>query len=223
MNPGYIKKRTQVLSSYLIGIPLRFLIPGGTATYGKMFFVDNTSKLASIVAVSSEKFFMTWMTYTFAVWAGALYFEMFSPWLRLALGIVVSLVPLGLYFALGWHQRSKKVQALYAAFAPKIAIFQVSYVFTTVLQIYIIINAMGRISFVDAATKIPLVNFANAIPITISGLGLREYFAIHILEPIGISAEIAVSAMLTLFIFHDLIPALIGSVILLRTKKVNHV
>ncbi len=221
LNPGYKKIRSEVLSSYLIGIPLRFLIPGGTATYGKMFFVQNTSKLASAMSVTSEKFFMTWMTWTYAAWAALYYFTEYSLWLRLGFAIVCTLIPFVVYPLLGRFAKTRSIQPLYAQKAPQIAIFQAVYVFTTIVQLWLVLNHFARVSFSAAIMRISLMNFANAIPITISGLGLREYFAIHFFGTAGISAEQAVSATLTLFIFHDLIPALIGSYILLNTKKVQ--
>jgi hypothetical protein len=221
LNPGYKKIRSEVLSSYLIGIPLRFLIPGGTATYGKMFFVQNTSKLASAMSVTSEKFFMTWMTWTYAAWAAFFYFTEYSLWLRFGFAFLCTLTPFAVYLLLGRFAKTRTIQPLYARKAPQIAAFQAIYVFTTIIQLWLVLNHFSRVTFGAAVIRISLMNFANAIPITISGLGLREYFAIHFFGTAGISAEQAVSATLTLFIFHDLIPALIGSYILLNTKKVQ--
>ncbi len=222
LNPGYIKIRRQVLSSYLIGIPLRFLIPGGTATYAKMFFVQNTSKLASAMSVTSEKFFMTWMTWTYAAWAAVFYFPAFPLWLRLGFSILCSFAPFAVYYLLGRFDKTRNAQPLFAKKAPRIAGFQALYVFTTIFQLWLVLNHFTKVTFFDAAVRISLMNFANAIPITISGLGLREYFAIHFFGTAGITAEQAVSAALTLFIFHDLIPALMGAFILLNTKKVQN-
>jgi hypothetical protein len=65
-----------------------------------------------------------------------------------------------------------------------------------------------------------LTQFSNSIPITVAGLGLRESFAIHFLKTAGITAEQAVSATLSLFFIQDVLPALIGTWFLVRTKKV---
>lgn len=220
LNPGYQKNRAEVLSSYLIGIPLRFLIPGGTATYGKIFFVRNTSKVASAMSVTSEKFHMTWMSWTYASVAALFYFPLVPLWLRLPFCLLCCLTPLILYYGLGRFEKTKSISILYAQKAPRIIGFQAVYVFITIIQLWMILNHLAQLSFFDAMIRIALTNFANTIPITISGLGLREYFAIHFLKTAGITAEQAVSATLTLFIFHDLIPALIGTIVLLKTKKV---
>jgi glycosyltransferase 2 family protein len=65
-----------------------------------------------------------------------------------------------------------------------------------------------------------LTNISNSIPITISGLGLREGFAIHFLKDFGFGAEQAVAATLSVFLMHDVIPALVGAIVLLRARKV---
>ncbi len=220
MNPGYKNVRAEVLSSYLIGIPLRFLIPGGTATYGKMFFVRNTSKLASIASVTSEKFFMTWTTWTFAAWAALFYFTHIPLSIRLFISIACSVFPFVVYYCLSCFKKTSSYRASYAQKAPRIVCLQFLYVFTTLIQLWVILNCFTQVAFFDALVRVALTNFANSIPITVSGLGLREYFAIHFFKSAGVTAEHAVTATLTLFLFHDLIPALIGSIILLKTEKV---
>ncbi|MDD2616571.1 MAG: hypothetical protein PHH74_05255, partial [Candidatus Cloacimonetes bacterium] len=58
-----------------------------------------------------------------------------------------------------------------------------------------------------------------SIPITVSGLGLREGFAIHFLDSYGFTSEQAVAATLSLFFFQDVVPALVGGVVLLKAKR----
>jgi len=219
LNPRYDFRRSDVLSSYLIGNALRFVIPGGTATYGKMFYVQNSSKIASLLSVFSEKFFMTWTTWLFAGWAGLLYFGMVPLWFRVLFVAVCTSFPLLIYFGLGRFERTAALKPEYGRRAPRIIGFQILYVCTTFLQMWVLLRGFFPITFLQTVQRIALTNFANTIPITISGLGLRESFAIYFLEPAGFTAQQAVSATLTLFLFHDLVPALIGIIILLKTKK----
>lgn len=222
LNPVYQRSRKNELSSYLIGIPLRFMIPGGAATYGKMFFVQNSSKMASAMSVTSEKFFMTWTSWLYASLAVFFYYPLLPFALRILIIALCMMIPIGAYMLLGRFEKSKKIQPEYLKIAPMIMGNQILYVFITILQMWQILRIFEPIGFFPAAIRIALMNFANTIPITISGLGLREGFAIHFFKTAGINAEIAVSATLCLFIFHDLIPALIGSIVLLRTKKVSN-
>ncbi|MDD2331318.1 MAG: lysylphosphatidylglycerol synthase domain-containing protein [Candidatus Cloacimonetes bacterium] len=222
LNPRYVNNRREILSSYLIGNALRFLIPGGTATYGKMFYVQNTSRWASVIAVSSEKFFMTWTTWFFSGWAALLCLTSLPLWLRIAFVAGCSIFPIAVYFLLGAFKQTRELKISYGIKSPRIITFQMLYFCTTLLQLWLLLRQFMPLSFFKTAQRLSLTLFANTIPITISGLGLRESFAVYFLEPLGLSAEQAISATLSLFLFHDLIPALLGAFILLKTRKLGN-
>ena len=60
---------------------------------------------------------------------------------------------------------------------------------------------------------------ANIIPITYSGLGLRETFAINILAKADAVPEVAVTSSLTIFFFNLVLPALLGLYFILNSRK----
>lgn len=74
LNAGYVFDARQVQASYLLALPLRFLIPGGHAAFAKVFYLKNTSLLASIIATGAERLFMSWSTWTFASIAAFFFF-----------------------------------------------------------------------------------------------------------------------------------------------------
>ena len=108
----------------------------------------------------------------------------------------------------------------YSAQASKMMLLQIANTLLMYLQYYIILNQLGVISAIDTWLGMGLTNISNSIPVTISGLGLREGFAIHFLQAFNFSSEQAVAATLSLFLFHDLIPAIFGAVVLFHTKRV---
>ena len=67
---------------------------------------------------------------------------------------------------------------------------------------------------------VPLIMIANIIPITVSGLGIRETFALEVLGNFGIEPELAVGTSLTVFFINTVLPALIGLYFLV-TKKIS--
>ena len=218
-NPGFRHTWKQVFVSYMIGIPLRYLIPGGSAAYGKMFYVQNTSKIASAVAVTSEKFFMTWMSWLFGAMAVYVLYPTVAIGWRIALCIVTLSIPIMMYYVLGIFHQTRDLQANYAHKAPKLALIQFTYVCTTLFQMWVILNLYHPISFWNSSVHFSMVTLGSTIPITLFGLGLRESLAMYFFQPLGFRAEQAVAATLTLFVFHDMIPALIGTIIWLKSPK----
>jgi len=220
LNPGYIYDRRQVRDSYLLALPLRFLIPGGHAAFAKIFYLKNTSLLASFIATSAERLFMSWATWTFAAIAAFFFFPGLNIYLRILFILIAAFLPLWTALLMRMKPSFRPHLPAYAAQAPKMMLLQIANTLLMFLQYYIILNQLGMISAIDTWLGMGLTNLSNSIPITISGLGLREGFAIHFLQAFDFSSEQAVAATLSLFIFHDLIPALIGAVVLFRTKRV---
>ena len=218
-NPGFQHTWKQVFTSYMIGIPLRYLIPGGSAAYGKMFYVKNTSKLASVVAVTSEKFFMTWMSWVFGTVAVFFLYPFIALVWRVALCILALLLPIAIYHVLGMFEQTRELQPNYARRAPVMAIIQFSYVCTTLLQMWVILNLYHPITFWSSAIHFSMVTLGSTIPITLFGLGVRESLAMYFFQPLGFLPEQAVAATLTLFVFHDMIPAILGTIIWWRAPK----
>ena len=96
---------------------------------------------------------------------------------------------------------------------------QITYMFLTIFQYFILVNAFLRFHIFSAIVSVPLILSSNLIPITYEGLGLREKFAIEVFSKYTISAEIAVTVTLTIFLFNSILPAIVGLVLFLRKKK----
>ncbi len=220
LNAGYVLDLRQVRDSYLLALPLRFLLPGGHGAFAKIFYLKNTSLLASFIATSAERLFMSWATWTFAAIAAFFYFPDLSIIFRIVFIIAAAFLPLWAAVVMRMSPAFRPHLPAYAVQAPRMMLLQIANTLLMFLQYYIILNQLGVISAIDTWLGMGLTNIANSIPITISGLGLREGFAIHFLETFDFSSEQAVAATLSLFFFHDLIPALIGTVVLFRTKRV---
>jgi len=219
LNPGFSSRKRQIFKSYLIGLALGFLIPGGHASFGKVFFIENTSKRKTFFSILMEKFFLTWTNWFFAIWATFFYFYSFSLPLKLIAALLITFSPLGLYFAMRLRPNLEPLRQEYRKAAPLVMLNQIITVFFTFIQYWIILNTFYPIRFDKVAISSSLVLFANTIPITFSGLGLRETFAVHIFKRYGIRGEYAVTASLTIFIITGVLPALVGLFLMMREKK----
>jgi len=220
INTLFKAPKKEVISSYLIGQTLRFAVPGGPASFAKIFYVPNSSKLSSFWSSIAEKSFMTWTTWFFAVLAGMLYYRKIPVWFWMILLLILIFLPFLVKFILGANKRFSALHAPYSVQFPKIISVQVLSNLLCFGQYWLILNCFSSINFWQSWIRMALIQFSNTIPITISGLGLREGFAIHFLAGAGFSPEQAVSVSLTLFFIHDVLPALIGIGFLLKGRKV---
>lgn len=220
VNPAYEHSKIEVKRSYMIGLPLRFALPGGHAAIAKILFVNNSSRLASFWSSALERGFMTWGTWTLASLAAFVYYPQLPLYLRLLAILLCLLLPIILYIILGSKAAWKKLQTPFMRLAPRLMAIQIGANVITYLQYWLLLNAILPINWWSSTIRMALTQFSNSIPITFAGLGLRESFAIHFLNSAGINAEQAVSVTLSLFIIQDILPAIAGTWFLIRTKKV---
>ncbi len=220
LNPLYVNKPKELLASYLIALPLRFLLPGGHASFGKIFYISNSSRWASLISTTTERLFMTWSTWTFAAIAVFWYYPAMNLALRVALVVFCAFMPLFAALIIKAKATWQPYHLAYVRQAPRMMLLQVANTLLMYLQYHLILSHMGSINLTNTWIGMSLTNISNSIPITISGLGLREGFAIHFLKDFGFGAEQAVAATLSVFLVHDVIPALVGAIVLLRAKKV---
>jgi len=219
LNPDYKPKRNEIAKSFFIGEALRFVVPGGYGTIGKMYFVNN-KKGATFVSVGIEKFLLIWAALFFASIAGLFYFDFATELKILVFGVVLSLpflVPLiGKLFK---HESVPLFTKGYSRILLPVIGRHAITMFLTITQYFLVINSFYSLSIPHTTVAVPLILAASIIPITISGLGLRETFAIEVLDKYGIIPEVAVACSLTIFAVNNIIPALIGAFFMVRHKK----
>jgi glycosyltransferase 2 family protein len=88
-----------------------------------------------------------------------------------------------------------------------ILIFQL----TTIINVYFVFKAYGfDIPFFLHISLYPIISILSMIPITISGLGVREGFFVFFYNELGVPAETAVIVSLLNYLFLIGIPAILG-------------
>lgn len=218
INPEYEPDLRAEIQSYLIGLPLAFIFPGGFAAMGRIFWVKNSSHVASVLSFVVERALLTWATVTFAATAAMLYFTGVSPLWWLLLLILITL-PLWSKYLFHLWKEGEPYRDRYAKNAPRLALLQVIAALIALTQYWLILNSIQQISWLDNFKLMGLTTFSNALPITIGGLGLRESFAIHFLKSAGFVASEAISATLSLFLIQDVTPAVIGLSVLWKKRR----
>ncbi len=224
INPNYLPNRLEVLKSYFIGLALGFVVPGGYATFGKMFFVENRKK-ATAVSVGVEKFYQTWIVLFFASISSYFYFtEISLIWKILAFAIVI-VMPFLLPMALRLLRKKSEFPKRLYLITPRIIASQAIYTLITFYQYFILLSNQlsptetSIISLFSTSIGVSLILAVTLIGITYSGLGMRETAAILILPRYGINPEVAVAASLAIFLFNAALPAAAGAWLIFTHKK----
>lgn len=219
INDDYKSSYANVLKTHMIGLALRFFMPGGHATFGKVFYVKHEKKKNIFFSIVLEKFFQSWIIWFFAVWALLFYQSSYRVIIIIA-GLILTIIPFILPIIFRKHI-NHITQTNYFNALPKILSSQIIFETLTFIQYYLIIQffVSTKISFLGLSTNIALILIANTIPITFSGLGLRETASALLLPRIGIPIETAVGASLIIFLFNAVIPAIPGALFIITHKK----
>ncbi|OGF67499.1 MAG: hypothetical protein A2Y62_16410 [Candidatus Fischerbacteria bacterium RBG_13_37_8] len=90
-----------------------------------------------------------------------------------------------------------------------------------IIAFYCIINALQDVNFTACMLAFPIILAAAVIPVSISGLGVREAAAVYVLSFFKVSPEVAFNASLLIFIVGSIIPAVAGQVSFLLSSKVK--
>jgi len=206
----------QVIKTHLIGLALRFFMPGGHATFGKMFYFGENNRKSTFFSVLIEKFFMSWIIVFAASLALLSYFNKWH-YLLGAIALLIALVPILLPLFFRKLVKFEILENYYSSLS-LIILIQMGFILLTLMQYHLLLEAIlgYDIPFIKLSTYIALILTANLIPITYSGLGLRETASALLLPQMGISAEVAVGTSLIIFIFNAVIPALPGIYYLIR-------
>jgi len=79
-----------------------------------------------------------------------------------------------------------------------------------VISLYVLVRALGVDNLKAVVFVYPLVMLTNLIPITISGLGVRESTSVALFALFTIAKEVAFNATFLAYIINSLVPALVG-------------
>ncbi len=85
-------------------------------------------------------------------------------------------------------------------------------------QLYVIFVALGTVPNAAALIFFPLVGLADGFPLTVGGLGVREWVSVQILPACGIVPEAAVAAVILAFALTTLLPGVVGWWLMVRGR-----
>jgi uncharacterized membrane protein YbhN (UPF0104 family) len=206
-----------LIPSFFSGFTFRLLLPGGHAEFGKIFLLPGR-KRGKAIAFGMEKFFQGIIKIFLMVMVIPISFPQYSMY---AIIIIILLILVFIFFPKIPYLRDlqeKKVNN-YKVFVITM-LYSLSVFSIMSIQYYILLNQVNTISLVATFHAVIYLFGSGVIPISISGLGVREGLAVYFLKMYGIPAAHAVATSLFLFTINTVTPALLG--IYFIYKKRSH-
>ena len=208
-----------LLPAFFAGFALRLMIPGGHAEITKIFMLPG-KKSGKVVAFTLEKYFETYFKFMLILIALPLVFAEYKTvlWPLAVLGIVFYFF-LPRLLSLSFFERFHEKDLNYRQIFFFTLLFSISIFISLIIQYYILLNDSAAIGIEQTALVVVFIWGAGLIPISISGLGVRENLAAYFLAFYGIAAETAVAAAFFIFVTNIILPALIGAFFIYKKRK----
>ena len=207
-----------LLPSFFAGFALRMMIPGGHAEVTKIFLLQGR-KRGKVIAFGVEKFFQTALKVVLISFALPIVFPEYS----LVLWIIGSLIIAG-FFILPFILKKERFQKHQEKEVAYQNIFFISLmhslpIFACItLQYYYLLNQSFDVSLFQTGIVAVFIWGAGLIPISVSGLGVRENLAVFFLAQYNVPGAAAVGISLLVFFINAIIPAVIGIFTIMKRR-----
>ncbi|MEA3475135.1 MAG: lysylphosphatidylglycerol synthase domain-containing protein [Candidatus Cloacimonadota bacterium] len=209
---------SEILKSIFYSFSYSIFTPARLGEIGRAFHISD-SKRGDLIALALYEKIFAFCSLLLFVLLSLVFFK--SHFYLLGLFIlaliivelkkIVKLIP---YFR-KYEQIIQRVNTL------KISLISVTLVFVYIFQFYLILNAFKNVPFFHSIFMISLVIFFNSLPITLSGLGIRELLSVCFFKVLEVSPASAASAAFLIFCINILIPTFLGFVLHLIPKKIK--
>ncbi len=207
-----------LLPSFFAGFALRMMIPGGHAEVTKIFLLQG-KKRGKVIAFGVEKGFQTALKVVLISFALPLVFPEYS----LVLWTLGSLIIIG-FFILPIFLKRDSIQKHQEKEVSYNTIFFTSLIHSLpifaciTLQYYFLLNQSFDVSILQTAIVTVFIWGAGLIPISISGLGVRENLAVFFLAQYSVPGAAAVGVSLLVFFINAIIPAIVGIFTIMKRR-----
>lgn len=209
---------TDVLPSFIAGFALRLLIPGGHAEITKIFLMRGR-KRGKAIAFGVEKSFQTVFKIILILLAVPFLFPEYKIFLwSLSAIIILSIFLLPIALKKDWFSKHLEKDVSYNKIFIFSFIHSVPLYLLVSLQYFYLLNLSFRIDFFHTLIVSIFILGAGLIPISISGLGVRENLAVFFLGQYDIPGYSAVAISLFVFFVNSIIPAIMGVFIIFKRK-----
>lgn len=199
--------KADLVSSFFAGFSLRLILPGGHAEISKIILLRGKKK-GKLFAFGFEKVSQTLIKLFLVLMVLPLIFPALTPYcivLLTALLLAVFIIP-----RLRLYRRFQEKQSSYYSMLAWNVVFSLLVFVLMATQYYILLNRVSPIG-IWPVTHISIYLWGSGIiPISISGLGVREGLSVYFFNDYGILPAQAVATSLFVFALGSIGPALIG-------------
>jgi hypothetical protein len=207
---------SDLLPSFFAGYTFRLLIPGGHAEFSKIFLLPG-KKRGKVLAFGMEKFAQALIK----ILALLIVLPLTFPDYKVYSLFMIVLLIIG-YFLFPRIPILKNLQEKDVNYHRVIGmnILFAFWIFIIMgLQYYLLLNQVDMISLSATYHTSVYLWSAGMVPISVSGLGVREGLAVYFFKFYGISAAHAVATSLFLFTINTIAPALIGAFYIYKNRS----
>ncbi len=207
-----------LLPSFFAGFALRMMIPGGHAEVTKIFLLQGR-KRGKIIAFGVEKGFQTALKVVLISFVLPIVFPEYS-FLLWGLGSLVVLGFLVLPLILKkerFQKHQEKEVGYYNIFLTSL-IHSLPIFACITLQYFFLLNQSFEVSLFQTGIVTVFIWGAGLIPISVSGLGVRENLAVFFLAQYSVPGAAAVGISLLVFFINAIIPAIAGVFIIMKRR-----
>jgi len=205
-----------LLPSFFAGFAFRLLIPGGHAEFSKIFLLPG-KKRGKVLAFGMEKFSQALIK----ILALLIVLPLTFPDYKLYSILILFLLIFG-YFLFQRIPILKNLQEKDVNYHQVIGmnlVFSLGIFVIMGIQYYLLLNQVDTISLMATYHTSVYLWSAGMVPISVSGLGIREGLAVYFFKFYGVSAAHAVATSLFLFTINTIFPALVGVYFIYRNRS----
>jgi uncharacterized membrane protein YbhN (UPF0104 family) len=213
------------------GFALSLIIPGRLGEFGRCWFAAKPARARVALLNILDRALDEWALLTLTV--ASLFVVVARPAAIFGVGVWLAGLPvvLGLPTLISklcvlpcWPEH---VRAQIAAATPGLtrvrtapfALLSLASTFLELLLLFSLLRAFHRVGFSVALAVYPWITMAGAVPVSLSGLGVREGAAALLLPRYGIPPAVAVEVGLLMFAFNSLLPGALGGLWLLVDRR----
>lgn len=212
-------RASDLIPSFLAGFAFRMMLPGGHAEITKIFLLPG-KKGGKVVAFGIEKFFQTYIKIILA----SLAFPLVFPEYRFILWGLSGLL-LMTYFLFprmmqkAYFKKYQEKEVNYHRLFFRTLIFSMAIFGGLIFQYYFLLNSVHEIGLYETALSVIFIWGAGLLPISVSGLGVREALSVFFFGKYGIPGSSAVGLSLFLFFMNAILPALAGIYYIIKRRN----
>jgi len=208
-----------LLPSFFAGFAFRLMIPGGHAEITKIFLMPG-KKNGKVFAFGIEKFFQTFIKLILVLVALPLVFPELKIYLwGLTILLIAGYFLLPRLLKLSFFSKRQEREVHYPSIFLRTLIYSLAVFVCMTLQYYLLLNEVHEINLGPTALVVIFILGAGLIPISVSGLGVRENLAVFFLAKYAIPGATAVGFSLLVFVLNAILPAMVGVYFIMAKRQ----